>query len=258
MRFCVLGSGSRGNATLVRAGSTTILIDNGFSGRNLLDRLRAVGVGPDALDAIVLTHEHHDHCRGVGVLARRLGLAVFANGATLRAASHILGKLPQVREFATGEAFTFQDMEIHPFALSHDAADPVGFRVSDGKADFGYCTDTGTITRLIAHHLRGCQGVVLEANHDPAMLWAGPYPPHLKQRISSRQGHLANGDSAAFLAELLETGALGSLILAHLSETNNQAALVARAVADLAVGMDVEIARQDRPTRLLPVRARRG
>ncbi|MDD2463477.1 MAG: MBL fold metallo-hydrolase [Desulfobulbus sp.] len=232
MKFSVLGSGSKGNCTLIESGSTKILIDNGFSGKELVSRLARIGITADSLSALVITHEHIDHIRGVGVLARKLGLPIYANALTYRAAEKGLGQLPVRREFSTGESFIIQDLHIHPFAVSHDTADPVGFVVGDGELCVGYCTDTGKITKLIRHHLQTCQALVLEANHDVEMLRQGPYPLPLKQRVLSSQGHLANIDSLRFAGELA-AGRLRHLILAHLSEINNHPDLVRQEAGSL-------------------------
>jgi phosphoribosyl 1,2-cyclic phosphodiesterase len=224
VKFSVLGSGSKGNCTLVEAGSTRLLIDNGFSGKEIFSRLQLLGVAPESLTALVVTHEHEDHVKGVGVLARRLNLPIYANEATHRAAEHRVGTASR-REFATGEAFVIEGLQVHPFAVSHDTADPVGFVVSDGNCSLGYCTDTGKITRLINHRLAHCQALILEANHDVRMLKEGPYPLPLQQRVLSSQGHLANIDALAFAATLAKTR-LRLLVLAHLSEINNHPDLV--------------------------------
>lgn len=228
MNFTVLGSGSKGNCTLVESGSTRLLIDNGFSGKELIGRLAAHGIAPETLSAIVVTHEHDDHIRGVGVLARRLNLPVYANAGALGAAEQRMGRLPEVREFGTGETFAIEGLQVHPFAVSHDTSDPVGFIVSDGTARLGYCTDTGRITHLIRHHLRQCEALILEANHDVQMLREGPYPLVLQQRVLSSMGHLANADAVA-CADALAGERLRLLVLAHLSEVNNHPDLVLEA-----------------------------
>lgn len=225
MRFSVLGSGSKGNCTLVESDSTRLLIDNGFSGKEIVGRLAGLGIAPETLTAIVVTHEHDDHIKGIGVLARRLNLPVYANAATHSAAERRVGNLPSRREFGVGEAFALGDLQIHPFSVSHDTADPVGFVVSNGASSLGYCTDTGKITQLIRHHLQKCQALVLEANHDVQMVHEGPYPLPLKQRVLSSRGHLANGDSVELAARLAEDR-LQLLVLAHLSEINNHPDLV--------------------------------
>ncbi len=254
MKFSVLGSGSKGNCTLVEAGSTRLLIDNGFSGKELLGRLQRLGIAPESLSALVVTHEHDDHVKGVGVLARRLNLPIYANVATHRAAEQRIGKASR-REFATGEAFAIEGLQVHPFAVSHDTVDPVGFVVSDGHRALGYCTDTGKITRLIERRLALCQALILEANHDVQMLREGPYPLPLQQRVLSSQGHLANTDALAFAAGLVESR-LRILVLAHLSEVNNHPDLVlgeARQRLPVEQGLRVLVSRQGQPSPLLEI-----
>lgn len=229
MRFCVLGSGSKGNATYIAAGGTAILIDGGLSGIEVQRRLAAIGVDFNSLSAILVTHEHNDHIRGVPVLSRRGQLAVFANQATYRAAATNLDKVHAYHEFETGSAFEWQGLRIHPYSVSHDTADPVGFIVSDGMVSLGYCTDTGTVSRLMVHRLSKCQGLVLESNHDPAMLKNGIYPPFLKQRVRSNKGHLANEEAANLVRELLHPQ-LQHVVLAHISESNNLPELVMEAL----------------------------
>ncbi len=225
MRFCVLGSGSRGNCTYIEAGDTCILIDAGFSGKEITRRLALIGRRPEQLSAILVTHEHNDHVAGVGVLSRRFKLPVHANRKTSLAAESKVGKLFAFREFSTGQRFVLGTLEVHPFAISHDTADPVGFVVDSGALRLGYCTDTGRVTKLMVHLLGRCQGLILEANHDPGMLRDGPYPFYLKQRVGSNMGHLANADAASFVHRL-DGGVLQTLVLAHLSETNNHPDLV--------------------------------
>ena len=224
MRFCVLGSGSKGNCTYIETGDTRILIDAGFSGIEIERRLSAIKVDAASLSAILVTHEHTDHIRGVAVLSRRHQITVFANSETFQAAGKSLSKLYSRHEFTRGESFTFRDLHIHPFSVSHDAADPVGFIIKDGKRSMGYCTDTGMVSHLMRHLLSTCHGLVLECNHDPKMLNSGPYPPALQQRVRSKTGHLANSDAAIFLTEIIHEG-LEHVVLSHISETNNRPAV---------------------------------
>jgi len=257
MRFCVLGSGSRGNSTYVEAGSTRILIDAGFSGVEVQRRLAAIGVAAADLSAIVITHEHGDHVHGAGVLSRKLRIPVYINEPTLRAAAGQLKTLFAVCEFATGESFAIDDLRLHPFAVSHDAADPVGFVIRDSQQScLGYCTDTGVVSRLMQYRLAACQGLVLECNHDPVLLQNGPYSAALKQRVRSKSGHLANGDALAFLDALLHDG-LRHVVLAHISETNNDPQAITDAIrcrlADHQSLPAISLARQDRPGALLEI-----
>ncbi len=254
MKFCVLGSGSRGNCTLVESGSTTILIDAGFSGKEISRRLALINRSLDDIDAIVVTHEHGDHISGVGVLSRRCRVPVYANYGTHVAAESRVKRLHRRMEFGTGESFVIEGLQVHPFRISHDTADPVGFVVTDDNAALAYCTDTGRITNLIGHHVRRCSALILEANHDPRMLMDGPYPLPLKQRVRSNQGHLANGDAARFLAELADSS-LRCVVLAHLSETNNQPSLalarMERELASLDPCFEILLAGQAAPCRFL-------
>ena len=153
MKFCVLGSGSRGNCTLIESGSTRILIDAGFSGKEISRRLALIDRSPQDLSAILITHEHGDHISGVGVMSRQCCLPVYANPATHQAAEVRVKQLHQRREFATGAGFDLDVLHIHPFRISHDTVDPVGFLISDGTHAVAYCTDTGKITTLIRHML---------------------------------------------------------------------------------------------------------
>jgi phosphoribosyl 1,2-cyclic phosphodiesterase len=231
MKFCVLGSGSKGNATYLESGGTSLLIDAGMSGVELQKRLYAIGVELSAIDAILVTHEHNDHVQGVGVLSRRVKIPVYANAATFSAASKTINKLYSYNEFETGQAFHFRNLEIHPFSISHDTDDPVGFRISNERVSFGYCTDTGKVSKLMLHRLGSCQALVLESNHDIEMLQNGTYPPYLKQRIRSGQGHLDNKATAAFLQKLAHEK-LQHVVLAHLSEENNHPEIAFHAVTE--------------------------
>jgi phosphoribosyl 1,2-cyclic phosphodiesterase len=238
MKFCVLGSGSKGNATYLEAEGTAILIDAGMSGIELQRRLTAISVELSSINAIFLTHEHHDHIHGAGILSRRVKIPVYANPATFSAANSALNKLAAYKEFDTGGTFHFRNLEIHPFSISHDAADPIGFRISDAKNSFGYCTDTGRVSQLMKHRLSACQALVIESNHDAEMLKNGSYPPYLKQRIRSSQGHLENREAAAFMKDLLHNG-LEHVVLAHLSEENNDPE-IAYQVMTAALGRDLD------------------
>lgn len=256
MKFCVLGSGSKGNCTLIESGTTRILIDAGFSGKEINRRLALIDRSAQDLSAILITHEHGDHTNGVGVMSRRCDLPVYANPGTHQASEARVKQLHQRYEFATGTSFYLDDLHIHPFRISHDTADPVGFRISDGTHSVAYCTDTGKITTLIRQRLRQCDALILESNYDPEMLQIGPYPIHIKQRVRSNQGHLANNDAAAFLVELCATE-VQHVVLAHLSETNNRPELVESLVRQKLTQhqprFSLDLALQGQPSRVITV-----
>jgi phosphoribosyl 1,2-cyclic phosphodiesterase len=188
MRLCLLASGSKGNCLFLETDSCRLLIDAGLSGREAIARLSSIGVAAETLDGILITHEHTDHVRGVGALARRLKIPVLVAARTLQAARHVIGKVDSF-EFDPGSPFTFKGVAIDPFPITHDACDPVGFRIEGGEGCIGFATDLGIATRLTQEKLKDCRALVLEFNHDEEMLQNGPYPWHLKQRIRSRHGH---------------------------------------------------------------------
>ena len=220
MRFSILGSGSRGNSVFLESGKTGILIDAGFSGKEILTRLHSVGRELRDVHALFLTHEHNDHICGAGVLSRKAKIPTYATSGTLNAGATRMGELFVRREFVCGDLITINDLTVRSFRVSHDTADPVGFVVSDGKNSVGYCTDTGRVSHLMAQRLKGCNAIILEFNHNLEMLKNGPYPLPLQQRVRSSVGHLSNEDAADFLAELMSPH-LHVVVLAHLSETNN-------------------------------------
>ncbi len=259
MRFSLLGSGSRGNSLYIESGQTAILIDAGFSGKEIAARLHAIDRDVHRLSAICLTHEHDDHIQGAGVLSRRCAIPALANVGTFQAGDSRLGKLHSRREFTTGDLLSVGDLQLRSFAISHDTADPVGFVISDGKVQLGYCTDTGKVSHLIARRLAGCDALILEFNHDLEMLKTGPYPPSLQQRVRSSRGHLCNEDAAAFLAELVSDH-LDLVVLAHLSETNNTPLLAEHAARQVMPEKECRtrllVGTQDRPTALFALPAR--
>lgn len=230
LTLCMLASGSKGNAIHLSNGRTSLLIDAGLSGREIERRMRARGQRPEALTALVVTHEHSDHLHGVGVLARRWKLPVYISAATRQAAAGQLGGLTEVRTFACGERFEVEGFGLRPFSLPHDAADPAGLAIDHAGIKIGLATDLGTVTELVRHQLRNCHALILEANHDADLLLSGPYPWPLKQRVRGRTGHLSNLDARDLLGELQHKG-LRHVVLAHLSEVNNRPELVRRDVA---------------------------
>lgn len=222
MKFCSLYSGSSGNCLFVAHGATRLLVDAGLSGKKIEQGLASIDELPAQIDGILVTHEHRDHIHGVGVLSRRYDLPVYANAATWEAMAEDIGKIKghNIRLFATGVPFDIGDLEIGTFSISHDAADPVGFTFDSGSHTIGIATDTGVVSSEVKAALSGRDLVVLESNHDTAMLETGPYPYYLKHRIASDVGHLSNdtaGDTAVALAE----SGVKQIVLAHLSHENN-------------------------------------
>jgi len=237
----VLASGSRGNCALVATSHTRVLVDAGISCRETFKRLKAAGQDPHTLSAIVITHEHTDHVYGLEVLARKLRVPVFLNAATLAAWQRSLRDsaagnpcLERRETFDSGRRFVIGDIEIFPFTIPHDAADPVGFTLRGEGVKIALATDLGYLPRNVCQHLRGCDVMVIESNHDVEMLRVGPYPWSVKQRVMSRVGHLSNEALAQFFANDYDGGA-SFLVLAHLSEQNNHPEL-ARGAAEKALG----------------------
>lgn len=237
----VLASGSRGNCTLVSSSGTRLLIDAGLSCRELMRRMQLRGEDPRCLDAILITHEHSDHVGGLHVLAKRLKIPVYMTGAThdayRRWARDSAGNrinLERLERFASGRCFQIGDITVMPFTIPHDAVDPVGFTFCSDGVKVGVCTDLGYMPPSVRHHLRGCQILMIESNHDLELLRGGPYPWSVKQRVMSRVGHLSNDALADFLTSDYDGGA-EFLILAHLSEQNNHPE-IARMTAERALG----------------------
>lgn len=220
LAVCILASGSKGNATFVTSGSTSMLVDAGLTGIEIERRLKSRGLCPEDLDAILVTHEHTDHIQGVGVLSRRYNLPIYINRKTQKAAASQLGNVHDFRNFECGSTFMIKDLAIHPFSISHDAEDPAGFTVYQNGTKIGIATDLGIATSMVKEHLKGCSLLILEANHDATMLTNGPYPWYLKQRIKGRTGHLSNEASKNILSEV-QHDRLEHVTLAHLSEINN-------------------------------------
>ena len=228
MHFASLGSGSKGNATLIRKKSTCVLVDNGFSVKETELRLARLGLAAEQLTAILVTHEHGDHIRGVGPLARKYRIPVWTTRGT---ASHVgLGQLPVLNYIDVHQSLELGEIEIQPFPVPHDAREPCQFAFSDGAKRLGVLTDTGSTTPHIVEMLTGCEALILECNHDTAMLINGSYPELLKARVGGRFGHLSNDQAAELLAQL-DTQRLKHLVAAHLSEQNNTPELAGGALS---------------------------
>lgn len=231
MRFACLGSGSEGNALVVEAGASRVLLDCGFSIKETVARLARLGLTPADLNGIVVTHEHSDHIGGVARFANKFKLPVWLTHGSLAYLSNLDQAPLDTRVIDSHATFALGDLYIEPFPVPHDAREPIQFVFGDGQHRLGVLTDTGMITPHIEQMLSGCDALVLECNHDAGMLASGPYPASLKQRVGGRFGHLDNR-AAADLLRSIDTQRLTHLVAAHLSQKNNLPELARAALAD--------------------------
>lgn len=245
LTLCSLCSGSTGNSTYVAAGNTRLLVDAGLTGKRIVELLGDIGVLPETLTGILVTHEHIDHIRGIGVLARKYRIPIYANERTFEAMYRVAGEIPpwQRRFFDTGEDFYLGDMAVMPFAISHDTVEPVAFRLHYGGRSVAVATDMGVITRKTIGELAGSDLVLLESNHDPELLRQNPrYPERLKRRILGSKGHLSNQACGEALLKLGETGVRHAL-LGHLSPENNTPEMAMGAVMEYLLSHGVQAGR---------------
>jgi phosphoribosyl 1,2-cyclic phosphodiesterase len=244
----VLASGSRGNTAIVESSSARILVDAGVSCRETFKRIKSIGREPREISAILITHEHSDHVYGLATLAKKLNVPVFMTGATHQAWARALrdeaGELPKLEKlelFAAGRAFQVGDITVMPFTIPHDAADPVGFTFRADGTKVGIVTDLGYMPASVRDHLRGCDVLMIESNHDLEMLRVGPYPWSVKQRVMSRVGHLSNESLAQFFEQDYDRAA-SYIVLAHISQENNHPEVALRA-AENALGAQMTLIR---------------
>lgn len=227
MRFASLGSGSKGNATLVQAGETLVMVDCGFSVREVQRRLARLGLAASDLHAILVTHEHSDHCSGVARLSARFGIPVYLSHGT--AGSGRCDGASELRCIGSEDQFQVGELAVHAVRVPHDAAEPCQFRFEWSGRHLGILTDLGCVTPHVVARYSGCHSLVLEFNHDSDMLASGPYPPALKRRVGGDWGHL-NNHQAIDLLQQVGHGALNNLVVAHVSENNNARPLVEAAL----------------------------
>lgn len=222
IRFASLGSGSKGNGTIVVGGETTVLIDCGFNTKQVVMRLGRLGIDPTNLAAILVTHEHADHVGGVAQLAHRYDIPVYGSYGTHKGlfSRDLDGSL--ARPFVASDSFSIGDIRIHPVPVPHDAREPTQYIIENrhSLACFGILTDIGHLTPHVVKMYKRCHGLLVEGNHDLEMLMGGKYPAQLKQRISSNLGHLSNAQAASFLGEVLHDK-LDHVVVGHISEQNN-------------------------------------
>lgn len=245
MRFASLGSGSDGNALIVQVAQTTVMIDCGFGIAETVNRCARLGLAPERIDAIIITHEHADHVGGAPRFARRFGIPVWLTFGTLSATESRWDGCT-LRGFDSHDAFLVGDIEVLPFPVPHDAREPAQMTLTDGQRRLGVLTDVGETTAHIEASLSHCDALFLEANHCEDMLYRSSYPPRLKQRISGRYGHLSNAASAEILKRVA-SGRLQRVVAAHLSRENNRADLAKDAFAAVLGGTaeDIFVATQE-------------
>jgi phosphoribosyl 1,2-cyclic phosphodiesterase len=250
--FCPLASGSKGNSIFVGTAKTRILIDAGISATGLEKKLQEIAVALDTIQAILITHEHADHIKGIAQLVHKYQIPLLTNADTAKAITETIRVRPRFKIFTTGEPFFFGDLEIHPFTISHDAVDPVAFTVKMDNIKLGFCTDLGYATSLVRKRLEGSHYLYLEANHEPSMVHSCARPDIYKRRVLSRQGHLSNEECAQLLLSLWHSE-LQHVHLAHLSSECNSEELALRRMTEtlLAQGkhLPISIAYQDRVSR---------
>ena len=261
MRFCPLYSGSSGNSSFIESGPVRLLVDAGLPGSRIISALRSIGVEPESINGILVTHDHSDHVAGVGILARKLHIPIYANAATWRAMAGALGPVPpeQTRVFETGRDFFIGPLNILPCPASHDGADPVGYVFTDGAKKLTVITDTGCFGADLVCAAAGSDLVLIESNHDIEMLKVGRYPYPLKMRILGAFGHLSNDACGEALVKLYTTG-VRRAILAHLSQDNNIESLAYETVRAILRASDIpdeafalSIAHRDAPGAVLEV-----
>lgn len=230
MRFASLGSGSKGNATLIEADQTCLMLDCGFTVKETEVRLERLGKTGYDLDAILVTHEHSDHLKGVGALARKYKKPVYLTAGTYHQGR--LGNLPEIEWVNCHQSFEIKDIGVQPVAVPHDAREPCQYVFTNQERKLGVLTDLGSLTPHVEAHYSGLDALVLEFNHDLQMLEDGPYPYQLKQRILGDYGHLSNAQAAQFLMRI-KCDKLQHLVLSHVSQQNNSKELVCSAVTEL-------------------------
>lgn len=245
LKFSVLASGSTGNAIYVETGKQRLLIDAGLSGKKIEQNFKKIGVSIEDLDGILVTHEHSDHIKGVGILARRYKLPIYANEKTWSAMEKGIGAIPLEQKFSfrRGEVKSFLDLDVESFGVSHDAADPMFFTFHHGGRQFTILTDTGYVSDQMMGIAKGSDTVIFESNHDTDMLRMGKYPWTIKQRILGDEGHVSNVDAGIALAEILREKK-ADVYLAHLSLDNNMKDLARMTVQQTLEEFDIEVGRQ--------------
>ncbi len=250
MRLCSIASGSSGNCIYAGSDSTHILVDVGISGKRTEAGLKELDLSMRDIDGIFITHEHSDHIAGLGVLSRKYEIPIYATKGTIDAIkkSSSVGKIPEelFQPICADEKIVIKDLVCNPMRISHDAAEPVAYRISHGKKKVAIVTDLGNYNDYTVESLKGMDALLLEANHDVKMLQVGPYPYYLKQRILGDRGHLSNERAGQLLCQLLHDK-LQAVVLGHLSKENNLPELAYEAVRVEVTMADTEVKMSDIP-----------
>lgn len=250
MKFCSITSGSSGNCLYAGSSGTSVLIDAGISGRRIEAGLGAIDQKIQDINGILVTHEHSDHIRGLGVLARRYGIPLFATEGTIQAVTNMpsIGKIPEelLRVVRADSPFEIGDLLIRPFRISHDAAEPVGYRIEHGEKSLAVATDMGCYDDYTVENLKDLDVLLIESNHDVRMLEAGRYPYYLKRRILSEEGHLSNESAGRLLVRVLHDG-IRHIYLGHLSLENNYEELAYETVCEEVTMGDCPYTSRDFP-----------
>jgi len=245
--FCPLASGSKGNCLYIGSENTRVLIDVGISTSETIKRLNEIGVDPKSIQAILITHEHSDHIKGVVTFAEKFSIPVLANAETAKGMVSSLKLRPKFKIFTTDETFQFGDLIIHPFSVPHDTLDPVAFTIQIDGIKLGICADVGHITSLVRKNLENCDYLYIEANHEPSMVHSSTRPQMLKQRILGKQGHLSNHDCAALIQTIFHSK-LKHVYLAHLSGECNTEEVALKVVSEFLernkISIEMSIAHQ--------------
>ncbi len=246
--FCTLASGSKGNALFFKSKKSRILVDCGLSVKVLKEKLESIGEDLGSVDAILITHEHSDHIKGLEQLVKLYDVPVITNHETAKSICSLIQIKPRFKIFCTGEPFSFQDLNFHPFSIQHDTVDPCGFVIESEKMRLGLCTDLGCVTSTVLNALKRLDYLIIEANHQVDLVYASSRPDVYKQRVLSKIGHLKNEDAALVLETVYHHG-LKKAFLAHLSEECNEKSIAMQTVQEHLLGkgidLNLEIAHQE-------------
>ena len=264
MNFCSIASGSSGNCLYVGNEDTNILIDAGISGKRVIEGLNSFDINPEKLHGLLITHEHSDHIKGVGVLARKFNVPIYATAETINAMlrSSSIGRIKEelLNVIDPNVSFMINDIQVNPFSISHDASNPVAYTFEQNDKKIGIVTDLGSYDDYIIDQLKGCNALLLEANHDIHMLQVGSYPYILKRRILGDRGHLSNDNSGKLLCSIYHEG-LKHVVLGHLSKENNYPDLAFETVkyelqqfrSDILSTCDLVVAKREEPSSYISI-----